>query len=73
MLRDSARDAAQAQARVNVGPLPGECYISTPHATYKLGDDAVSILKREREAKRTESESKARCARAHDDMVKALR
>lgn len=67
-LTRAAETAGRAEAGLMVPDWPDDCRRQEAHAAARLGDEPVSVLKRERAALDRQNARTARCAGFHDDF-----
>lgn len=72
-LTDAAKKQGQTQAGINLPDQPDDCRKKEPHADIREGDEARSVLARERAALNRQNERTARCADFYDDVKRRFR
>lgn len=61
-----------AAARIELPPWPAECKRDTPHAEVKIGDELVSLFRRERGQVDLANAQKDRCAAHYENLRTGL-
>ena len=72
-LDKAATTIGQSKAHVLLPAWPAECRRVEAHATLSVGQSAVSVLKREREALRKQNARTALCAGFYDNLAERLK
>lgn len=70
-LGDALTDAAHqavAEASIDIGPLPAECYADTSHTALVKGEELSVLLRRERAQLDAANGKRFRCASYHNDL-----
>lgn len=68
----AAAGQAVAEASIDIGLLPAECYVDTEHAALVPGEEVVVILRRERGQVDEANAKRYRCASYHNGLRQEL-
>lgn len=71
-LHEASAEKGKAEAGINLLDQPPDCRTKVPHAPRHLGDEAVSVLKREGKQLDKANDKIVRCAEDRDNAAKAL-
>lgn len=72
MLHQSAAEKGRVEAGVHIADQPADCRLTVPRAARKVGDEAVSVLKRSDKQLDKANARILRCANDRDNVKAKL-